>query len=243
MTATDDWNFPAVGSEAGINYADLGDGVKMFDVRGAWSDGFGTGGPVEKIGYTAHHSVTGVGDGSLAGDLALIQAIHAYHVNNNGWPGIGYHRVIGSGRRLYFISSSDKQRAHVANLNHQWIGWCFLGDWSHQRPDEDRMAAFKRGLQWETDQRGVPMLLAPHKRLTPGTECPGGWAPVDAWQGLVLQPAPPAPPPIPDPVPTGYDDFTRGRIEVFDAVIREEEVHLAHMKSRREAWGIPTGGS
>jgi hypothetical protein len=88
----------------------------------------------------------------------------------------------------------------VSGLNHRWIGWCFLGDWSGGRPDEDRMAALRVGTQWETDQRGAAMLIAPHKRLeVAGTACPGSWAPLDAWAGVTLQPQAP-PPPLPDPI-------------------------------------------
>lgn len=249
MTATDDWSLPIDGQEAGLNFSDLGDGVRLFDTRGAWSDGFGTGGPVEKIGYAVHHAVGSLGDGSLGSDLALISAIHAHHTNTNGWAGIGYHRIIGSGRRIYYISSSAMQRAHVLNLNHQWIGWCFLGTWTFQRPDDDRMVAFRRGIQWETDQRQQSMLLAPHKRLVPGTECPGSWAPVHSWQDLVIQPSPPVVP-IPDPTPTLPDDFQRGRREVINAVklvareqAAERQLLLAQQLARWEQldaeWGIP----
>lgn len=34
------------------------------------------------------------------------------------------------------------------------------------------------------------------------------------------------------------DDFQRGRREVFDAWVREEEAHLEYVRSLREAWGI-----
>jgi len=230
----DEWSFVADGAEGGFAYMDAGDGVRVFDMRRQWSSAFSDSGPVEKIGYAVHHSVTGVGDGSLAGDLAVIEAIHRYHVDVNGWGGIGYHRVIGSGRRVYLVGGSAGQRAHVAGLNHQYIGWCLLGDWSHVRPDDDRMTALRVGLSWETDRRGVPMVIAPHKRLNEGTLCPGGWAARESWAGLVLRPGvaePSAPAPGAVVPPSAR--------QVFEEMLRRARAALADLEDTDDELGIP----
>jgi len=202
VTATDEWQFTPDGSEEGMAFKNLPNGVRIFDARHLWSDGFGGGSPLEKIGYAVHHAVTELGNGTIRGDLAIIGAIHAWHTGTpgNGWPGIGYHRIIGTGKRIYMVGASSSVRAHVSNLNHKWIGWCFLGNWANGRPPADMIEAFTVGTQWETDQRGVEMQLAPHKRLeAAGTECPGSWAFVDSWKDITLKPksALPAPPPQP----------------------------------------------
>jgi hypothetical protein len=228
MGAHDQWTLPpAAGVEEGVTFYDIGEGVRFFDVRGRWSDNFGDGSG-EKIGYAVHHAgpPQALGDGTLAGDLAVMDAIHRFHTTpppaGRGWSGIAYHRMIGAGRRVYLTGSSGSQRAHVSGLNHRWIGVCFLGDWSNGRPDDDRMATFRQVLQWETNQRQVSMLIAPHKRLeVAGTACPGSWASIDSWNGVVLQPQP-VTPPVPAPVLT-YEDGLRdgrllGRAEVLDAL-------------------------
>lgn len=241
MTAADEWTLPVDGADEGIAFTELGAGVRLYDVRGRWSDSFDAGSGTEKTGYAVHHSVSPVGDGSLQGDLAQIGAIHDYHTQHHGWPGIGYHRVIGAGRRIYLIANSATVRAHVANLNHLWIGWCLLGDWSNERPDEDRMEALRRGTQWETDQRQRPMQLAPHKRVNAGsTACPGGWASQDAWAGVILQPGTQQPAPDP-PVPSSVDQFQAGRLEMYEAWLRDAESYAEYVRARREAWGIRAG--
>ena len=245
----DNWSFPK--QEAGLNFAELPEGVRVYDLRGRYSDGFGVN-PTAKIGYAVHHAGPphAVGDGTLTGDLRVIDGIHAFHTGpERQWAGIGYHRIIGSGRRIFLVGDSDTQRAHVALLNHQWIGWCILGNWETSRPDEDRIRALIVGTQWETNQRGLVMALAPHKRLNPGTTaCPGGWASMSSWDGLQLTPqADPAPTPPPAP---GPDPFQRGRREVNDA---RDLVDARHRAQRAEleaaqraeieglaaAWGIP----
>jgi hypothetical protein len=249
MASADNWPLHYSGSEHSYPYVDIGDGVRLFDVRGRWSDGFGEGSGTEKIGFAVHHAVGGLGSGTLESDLAIMDAIHNSHTVERGWEGIGYHRIIGAGKRAYLIGPSASVRAHVANLNHLWIGVCFLGTWTDSRPDEDRMTAFKRLVQWETDQRGMPMQLAPHKRLNLGsTACPGGWARQDAWLGTSLQPMalappvfePPVPPVFePSPQPFEIDDFQRGRKEMYEAWLRDAESYAEYVKARREAWGIP----
>lgn len=48
----------------------------------------------------------------------------------------------------------------------------------------------------------------------------------------------------PTPAPAPFlDDFQRGRVEMYEAWLRDAEAYAEHVKSRREAWGIPTGGS
>ncbi len=212
MGAFDNWQLPTPdGDEAGTPFLTIGTGVHLFDLRGRWADSFGDSGPTEKIGYAVHHAVTGKGDGSLAGDLAILDAIAAYHITTRGWPGIGYHRAIGSGGRVYLLGSSASQRAHVSNLNHKWIGVCFLGTWTNSRPGDDRIDAFKRLIDWETARRGVTMLLAPHKRLEAvGTECPGSWTTVDSWADLVITPGG-APSPVDDPRARARQAITEAR--------------------------------
>lgn len=234
MTITDEWAFVPDGSEGGFDYMDAGDGVRVFDVRSQWSDGFPDSGPIEKVGYAVHHAAFAAGSGSLESDLSLIGAIHSYHTETNGWAGIGYHRIIGGGRRVYMVGGSASQRAHVQGLNHQYIGWCFLGDWTLQRPDEDRVAALRVGLSWETDRRGVPMVIAPHKRLNEGTLCPGGWTVRESWAGLVLrpgvsQPSPPAPGPMVPP----------SARQVFEEMLRRARAGLSDLEEVDDELGVP----
>lgn len=217
----DNWGLRIDGSEtvawsggtSQVPYHDIKDaagafvGVRVYDVRGLFSDGFGPTNVVVKIGYAIHHDAVLMADEdknfsgtTLDEDLDRIAVIHRYHTQTNGWAGIGYHRLISPAGRVFLVGGSASQRAHVAGLNHKWIGYCFMGDWSNGRPPQKATDALKAALQWETSLRGTAggggMLMAPHKRLNPGTTaCPGGWAAKDAWEGLTLLPQAAAPPP------------------------------------------------
>ena len=199
---SDNWTLPVDGTEEGLAYTQVAPDVRLYDVRGRYSDGFGDG-AVEKVGYAVHHdAVRLVLEPTIDAELERIAAIHRYHTTpapaGNGWGGIGYHRLIAPTGRVYLVGSSASQRAHVRGLNHLWIGVCFMGDFTESRPTLAAMNAFRVMLQWETDQRGVPMLVRAHKGLNPGTVCPGDWAAPDAWATLTMQPGTsPAPPIVP----------------------------------------------
>ena len=183
---SDNWVFNAAGEQAGLPYLDV-QNVRIFDARSLVPLAQYADGTFEKIGYTVHHDVVPFDKLTFKDELERIQAIDTYHRNHNGWPGIGYHRVIAPSGRVYLVGGSATQRAHIAELNHLWIGYCLLGDWTNARPPEAQMNALIVATQWETNMRGVDMLVAPHKRLT-NTECPGSWAAKDAWATTVLKP-------------------------------------------------------
>ena len=66
-------------------------------------------------------------------ELQRLQAVHDYHLQQ-GWGGIGYHTYGFPSGRLYLVGDLNTQRANVAGRNHESIGHCTAGDWSHQVP-------------------------------------------------------------------------------------------------------------
>lgn len=76
------------------------------------------------------------------GDTAA--TIHAWHLQN-GWSGIGYHRVIledgkvENGRPLYWVGS------HARGYNSKSIGVCLIGDgvYTHEQYSSLRKLIFK----------------------------------------------------------------------------------------------------
>ncbi len=51
-----------------------------------------------------------------------------YHIQHNGWGGIGYHFLIDKQGVVYYVGDISTARANVANLNEQVIGICFIGN-------------------------------------------------------------------------------------------------------------------
>ena len=86
--------------------------------------------PITAITTTVvHHSLTV----DLSGDKD-IYAFARYHVNNHGWPGIGYHYVIDRDGTIYKTNYLTTKSYHVGNHNIYCIGVCLVGDFRTDDP-------------------------------------------------------------------------------------------------------------
>jgi N-acetyl-anhydromuramyl-L-alanine amidase AmpD len=78
-----------------------------------------------------HHSLTFSGSP---------EAFARYHVNHNGWPGIGYHFVIEEDKdEIVWCWDLDVRAAHVGNSNTYAIGTCLIGDFRTQEPKDHQL--------------------------------------------------------------------------------------------------------
>lgn len=181
-----------------------------------------------KQSIVIHHSGTNT---ALDGGTEDGYSIASYHVNHNGWGGIGYHFVIThdshpGGARVQYVGDLLSWRAAELNQNPGRVGVCLVGNFLQQLPGQNQLR-LAREL--------VDFLLAPNMILpsmnfysqilyhnsVPGqsTDCPGWQSPnFGAWFGYLKggafpdalynlpAPAPTPPPPAPtlppDPIPT-----------------------------------------
>ena len=74
-----------------------------------------------------HHSATASG---------TPQAYANYHVDHNGWPGIGYHFVIQKDGSIFQTNDLETVSYHVSNHNTRSIGICLTGDYDTQQPPQ-----------------------------------------------------------------------------------------------------------
>lgn len=79
-----------------------------------------------------HHSATLQGTSS---------AFARYHVEHNGWPGIGYTYVINKNGQIDFCNDWNKKTAHVGNSNRSSLGICLVGDFTQEQPTKDQISA------------------------------------------------------------------------------------------------------
>lgn len=86
---------------------------KTYGIRGL--------GDIKQI--AVHHSLT------LSGSA---KAFATYHVNNNKWPGIGYHFVIEKDGTIIWCHDLEVRSYHVGNSNRMAIGICLVGDFRKQ---------------------------------------------------------------------------------------------------------------
>lgn len=129
---------------------------------------------LSEIKYLAIHH-------TAAPDTQTPQDIANFHINSNGWGGIGYHFLISKDGTVYYVGDITTARANVANLNEAVIGICLIGNFTSGRvPTDEQIESAKKLCDffiniypelpnvngWET--------VKGHKEL-PGqaTTCPG----------------------------------------------------------------------
>ena len=79
-----------------------------------------------------HHSATNSG---------TPEAFARYHVEENGWPGIGYHYVISKTGQIYKCQNVTTVSYHAGNANRRSIGVCLVGNFDTQTPTDVQMDA------------------------------------------------------------------------------------------------------
>lgn len=92
---------------------------------------------LSEIKYLAiHHSV--------ASDTQTPVQIANFHIQSNGWGGIGYHFVIAKDGVVYYVGDLSTARANVAKLNEAVIGICLIGNFMSGRvPTEEQLNSAK----------------------------------------------------------------------------------------------------
>lgn len=79
-----------------------------------------------------HHSMTTSGNA---------KSFANYHVNNNGWPGIGYTYVILKDGSIEWCWDMTIKSYHVGNSNKESLGVCLVGDLRKELPTNSQMAS------------------------------------------------------------------------------------------------------
>ncbi|TVP88134.1 MAG: N-acetylmuramoyl-L-alanine amidase [Alkalicoccus sp.] len=126
-----------------------------------WTKQYRRGGPPDKI--TIHHSATASGSAeSFAG----------YHVHSLGWPGIGYHFVIGRNGTIEKCWDENVISFHTAGFNSGNIGICLTGNGSFSSRQLNSLVELTDHLK---KKYAIPVSRIKGHREWSGqrTECPG----------------------------------------------------------------------
>ena len=118
------------------------------------------------------------------------EQIALYHINTNGWGGIGYHFLIAQDGRTYYVGDITTGRANVLDHNDLVIGVCLIGNFTNRNVPTDAQlrSAHELCAQLLFRTPELPNLngwedVVPHKFFG-GTICPGDtW---DQWQGKIV---------------------------------------------------------
>lgn len=118
-----------------------------------------------------HHSAVAV-DSSA-------EAIAAYHIDHNGWPGIGYHFLIHWDGRIEYVADISEIRYNVASRNHEVVGICLVGNWMAESPPDPALHSARTLTAALRAVLGRELPLVGHRDIAlpgHGTACPG-----DTW--------------------------------------------------------------
>lgn len=249
--AKTDLNIPALGNK----FIDLRDAIPGDSYNWSWVR------PLSGVNYLAIHHTAGP-------DSQTPTQIANYHINNNGWGGIGYHFLISKDGTVYYVGDISTARANVANLNDQVIGICLIGNFMAGKEPSSEQLDFANKL-CDFFINNYPDLsnvnswdkVLGHKDL-PGqsTACPG-----DNWQswrsklvaGSGITPTPTPTPPISggdrgaqiseayrmvlgrDPDMGGLQTYTNGSLTI-DQIIRSMLESAEHKELVRFAKEAPS---
>ncbi len=168
-----DLSIPSLGNK----FVDIRDTIPGDSFNWSWVR------PLFQVKYLAIHH-------SASPDNQTPVEIANYHINNNGWGGIGYHFVIAKDGTVYYVGDISTARANVANLNEQVIGICLVGNFtSGQVPSQEQLDSAHQlcdfFINHFSDLSNVSSwdAVKGHKEL-PGqaTTCPG-----DNWPAWKMQ--------------------------------------------------------
>ena len=82
--------------------------------------------PLNQVKFLAVHHSAGP-------DTQTPEVIANFHINSNGWGGIGYHFLIAKDGIVFYVGDISTARANVAGLNEQVIGICLIGNFTAGR--------------------------------------------------------------------------------------------------------------
>lgn len=114
-----------------------------------------------------HHSLTlSTAPGSNA------QAYAKYHVENRGWPGIGYHFVIDPDGTINETNKLTTVCYHVVNNNTPSVGICLSGNFDVEKPKQAQIIALVGLIRMINREVGRKLEITEHNDFQ-NKSCPG----------------------------------------------------------------------
>jgi len=114
------------------------------------------------VRFVIHHSATTTGDP---------WQYAKYHIENHGWPGIGYHFVIQKDGTIYQTNTLDTISYHVGGSNTGSVGICLTGNYDVETPPSAQI----NSLVWLLKKLSAELGQKPiegHREFST-THCPG----------------------------------------------------------------------
>lgn len=101
------------------------------------------------------------------------EAIAREHVEGLGWPGIGYHFVVGADGTVWRTQDPTTVSHHARQFNAVSVGIALAGDLLDAVPPAAQLDAAAAVTAWLLDQLGLPVSSVRGHRELVETRCPG----------------------------------------------------------------------
>jgi hypothetical protein len=110
------------------------------------------------------------------------ETIAEYHVHRQGWPGIGYHFVVGADGHVWQTNGLITAAYHAREFNATAVGIALAGHFNDPPPNDAQLDATARLCAWLLEGLHLsPEAIQGHRELV-RTACPGdGWLQGAAW--------------------------------------------------------------
>jgi len=114
---------------------------------------------------------------TVSPDDRTSESIAAYHVNSKGWPGIGYHYVIGADGTIEQVNELETVSYHASDVNGYSVGIALKGDFTELYPTDEQLAAAAWLVEYLIDTLPFAEVVYGHREAVgAATACPG-----DTW--------------------------------------------------------------
>ena len=126
---------------------------------------------------------------SAVSGATTAEIIAKYHVEEHGWPGIGYHYYIRPDGSIQQTQRLETVSWHVSKHNDASVGVCLAGDFTYSPPSQVQVDSAARLVAWLMQERGVVEAnVMGHKEFPDNdTSCPGEtWLRNVAWKNALF---------------------------------------------------------
>jgi hypothetical protein len=138
-----------------------------------------------------HHSATEKGNATI---------FNKWHIEQNGWDGVGYDFVIGNGTdsgdgqiEVTFRWRKQIPGAHCGGTEGNWanedgIGICLVGDFNNKNPSDRQIQSLVRLVRFLKNRYAIPISRIYGHGTTPGahiTDCPGTMFPMARFKSML----------------------------------------------------------
>ena len=109
-----------------------------------------------------------------------------WHINTNGWPGIGYHYVIMPDGTIYQTNHHQTASYHCGGHNRYTLGICLAGDFEQYTPPKVQKEALVWLLKKLRKELPNAIFINGHRDYK-STSCPGQYLDVEEIRARVMK--------------------------------------------------------